>query len=197
MTALKVHDSWQFTVTTYESGTPNFSRTIMGTQRTRPQAAVSSTVSQPAKPDERYTRIGDDVWYDTGTGSYTQTTASDSAVISQFEPYQLDGLVQSAVAQGYQFVVVGAEPVSGASTTHYRLLDATVQDIVKNMTGITAAEWAADVWTADADGSLMRIAWGPQSVDKAQLNAGFNYVVTSIDCTCPVDSPGVDISSGR
>ena len=187
--ALKAHDSWQFTVTTYESGTPNFSRNVTGTQRSNPQAAVSATFSQSGQPDKRYVQIGDDVWYDAGTGSYVQTTASDNAVISQFQPYYLEGLVSSAQGNGYQFQPVGPDTVSAVTTTHYRLADATIQSIVQPMNGLTAADWAADVWIADADGSLMRLAWGPQSVDKAQLQTGFNYVVTSIDCTCPVDPP--------
>lgn len=188
--ALKAHDSWQFTVTTFESGTPNFSRTVTGTQRTAPQIAVSASHTVPGSSDFHYIRIGDDVWFDAGQATYTHTTAAEGPnLIVQYEPYYLDGLVQAAEANGYEYEPVGVETVSGVSAMHYRLSADDVDNIVESMTGITAAEWAADVWIAQADGSLMRLQWGPQSVDKAQLNPGFDYVVTSIDCVCPVDPP--------
>src|SRR4051812_39000448 len=44
VTALKTaHDSWQFSITTYESGTPDFSRTVAGTQSGTADNAVSFT----------------------------------------------------------------------------------------------------------------------------------------------------------
>ena len=187
--ALKAHDSWQFSVTTFEAGTPNFSRLITGTQRTTPSDAVQLTMNQSGQPMKSYVRIADDVWYDAGTGTWNKTTASDNAVISQFEPYYLNGLVNSAESQGYQYQAIGADTIDGVASTHYRLADSFVQDIVKNMNGMTAADWAADVWISTADGSLMRLTWGPQSVDKAQVQAGVDYRITSIDCTCPVDPP--------
>jgi len=190
VTALKTgHDSWQFTTTTYESGTPNFSRNVSGTQRVQPDDAVSLTISQAGKPDKRYTRIGTDVWFDTGNGTYTKTKVSDQYVVPQFEPYYLNGLVSAAEVNGYEFNPVGADTVSGVAATHYRLADTFLFGIVANMSNMTPADWAADVWIADADGSLLRLAWGPTSVDKAQLQTGFDYVVTSIDCSCPVNPP--------
>ncbi len=185
---LKANDSFQFTVTTYESGTPNYSQQIVGTQRSQPQTAVSATFSRSGQGDLRYVQIGNDVWYDAGTGSYTQTTASDTAALSQFQPYYLDGLAQSAQSNDYVFALVGSDTVGGVATKHYRLAESTVQSIVAPM-NLAPADWAADVWISDADGSLQRLSWGPQSVDNAQLQTGFDYVVTAVDCTCPVDPP--------
>lgn len=51
---------------------------------------------------------------------------------------------------------------------------------------LTTAQWAADVWIATAGGYLVRLAWGPQTLDTAQIPVGFNYVVTAVDCSCPV-----------
>jgi hypothetical protein len=190
VTALKAHDSWQFSVTLIRSGTPNTSQTITGTQRTAPQPAVSAAQPVEGSNDFHYIRIGDDIWYDVGQPTYTHIAAADAKnLIAQYEPYYLDGLVQSALANGYEFDPVADETVSGVLTTHYRLESSDVDQIVESMKGITAADWAADVWIAKADGSLMRLAWGPQSVDKAQLQPGFNYVVTALDCSCPVDPP--------
>ena len=187
---LKTHDSWTFEATGYSSGTPNFQQTITGTQRTKPQPAVSATHNSPNASNFHYIRIGDDIWYDAGQGTYTEVTSADAKnLIAQYEPYYLDGVVKSAQVQGYEYEPVGSETVSGIATTHYRLADATIEQIVESMKGITAADWAADVYISDADGSLIRLAWGPQSVDKAQITMGFNYVVTSIDCSCPVDPP--------
>ena len=194
-TALQTqHDSWQYTTTTYESGTPSFTQTIAGNQQTEPQTAYNATLTREGMPDKRYTRIGDDIWYDDGTGSYVQTTASDSAVVSAYEPYSLDGLAQSAEQQGYQYLPVGEEKVGGVTTMHYRLDPATIDSIVKDMQGVTAADWAADVYLAVDDGSLLRLAWGPKTADDAQLTTGFDWMVTSIDCVCPVDPPAASPS---
>ena len=103
--------------------------------------------------------------------------------------------MQAATAGNYQFEPVGTETVGGVTTTHYRLQEATIQSIVQNMTGMTTADWAADVYIANADGSLLRIAWGPRSADKAGLTTGVDYTVTAIDCLCPVDPPTA-VSSG-
>jgi hypothetical protein len=194
--ALKTgHDAWQFKATTYQSGTPNFSRTLTGTQRTKPSTAINVTVNQSGKPDQRYIRIANDVWFDTGTGAGLETTkASDRLVESQFKPYYLDGLVTTAETEGYLYVAVGPDSVAGVPTTHYRLADDYIADIVRNLTGITAADWAADLWIADADDSLLRMTWGPQSLDRAQLQLGADWQVTSLDCTCPVEPPAASPS---
>jgi hypothetical protein len=196
VTALKAHDAWQFSVTLIRAGAPNTSQTINGTQRTAPQSAISAAQTVPGSNDFHYIRIGDDIWFDVGQATYTHVPASEATnLIAQYEPYYLDGLVTAAESQNYEFEPVGDESVSGVSTTHYRLSDDDVADIVETMHDITAAEWAADVWIAKDDGALMRIAWGPQSVDKAQIPVGFNYVVTSLDCACPIDPP-TSVSSG-
>ena len=86
-----------------------------------PQTAVSATLAQAGTADKRYTRIVDDIWYDAGTGTYVQTTAADSAVVSQFEPYYLNNLASAAEVNGYTYAPVGPDTVSGISTVHYRL----------------------------------------------------------------------------
>lgn len=190
LTSLKTeHDSWQFMVTTYESGSPNFSRSIVGTQTFRTPTAVTFTVAQSGEPDLRYVRLGTDVWFDTGTGSYARTKASDNYMNLQFQPFYLENLAAAAETQGYEFQPVGAETVSGVATTHYRLADEIIQVITGSTTVITPADWAADVWIADADGSLVRLAWGPQAIDKVQLQTGFDYTVTAVDCDCPIEPP--------
>ncbi|HEY7024313.1 MAG TPA: hypothetical protein VH371_05050 [Candidatus Limnocylindrales bacterium] len=187
--ALKMHGSWQFTVTTYESGSPNFSNTITGTETTARPSGEGFTVTRPGKPTMKYVRLGTDVWYDSGTGSFTQTKSDDSYVNADFQTYYMDSMVAAAEAQGLEFDQVGAESVGGVAATHYRLADAYVQAIVANMPGVTAADWAADIWTSDADGSLLQLQWGPQSLDKVQAQTGFDYVVTAVDCDCPVKPP--------
>jgi hypothetical protein len=190
VTALQTqHDAWQFTVTTYESGSPNFSRTIVGTQSQSSPSALSFTVTQSRKPDMRYVRIGTDVWFDTGTGAFTKSKASDNYVNMDFQPYFFESFVSAAETEGYEFQPVGADTVSGVATTHHRLADPDIQGIVMNMTDITPADWGADLWVSNADGSLLRLAWGPQSLDKAQDQAGFDYLVTSVDCDCSIEPP--------
>jgi hypothetical protein len=188
--ALKTHDSWMFEATTYQSGTPDYSQTLTGTQRTSPQKAVSATHNGPNTTGFHYVRIGDDIWYDLGQPTYTHTTAADATNLTvQYEPYYLDGLVQSATDQDFDFEPVATETISGIATTHYRLSQDDLEKIVENLDDMTTADWAGDAWISDADGSLIQLAWGPQSLDDAQLTTGFKYLVTSIDCACPVDPP--------
>jgi hypothetical protein len=97
--------------------------------------------------------------------------------------------VQSATDQDFDFEPVATETISGIATTHYRLSQDDLEKIVENLDDMTTADWAGDAWISDADGSLIQLAWGPQSLDDAQLTTGFKYLVTSIDCACPVDPP--------
>jgi hypothetical protein len=190
MTALNNgHDSWQFTETTYEAGTPNISRTISGIQNARPSTALSFTVTQSGKPDLRYVRIGNDVWFDTGTGAYSASKASDNYVNLQFQQFYLDGIIGAAEVQGYEYLPIGPDTVGGVEATHYRLADSQIQAVAGNAAATPPADWAADVWIADADGALLRVAWGPQSTATAQAQPGFNYAITSLDCACPVRPP--------
>jgi len=182
------HDAWQFTGSTYESGSSKFSRTIAGTQSGSP-TALSLTVTQPGKPDMRYVRLGTDAWYDLGTGSYTATKSSDSYVNLDFQTYFLDSIVGAAETQGYEYRLVGADTVNGVAAMHYRLADQDLQGIVAYMPGITAADWGADIWVDNVDGSLLRLTWGPQAVDKAQLQTGYDYTVTAVDCDCAIRPP--------
>jgi len=186
--ALSQHESWQFTATTYESGTPNFSRTLKGTQSPKAPSAVGFTVSQAGKPTLKYVRLGTDVWYDNGTGSFSETKADDSYMNLDFEQFYLDTMLRDPETAGYEFDEVGHEEVGGIAATHYRLEDAYVESLI-GATGVASADWAADVWVSDADGSLLRLTWGPQSIDKAQAQTGFDYNVTSVDCDCPIKPP--------
>ena len=183
------HDAWQYTATTYESGSPNRSRTITGTQSDKTPTALSLTVSQPGKPDMRYVRLGTDIWFDSGTGTYTKSKASDNYVNLDFQNYFLDSIVGAAETQGFEYQPVGADTVNGVAATHYRLADRDLQGIVAYMPGITPADLGADIWVGDADGSLLRLTWGPQATDKAQTQTGYDYTVTAVDCDCAIRPP--------
>ena len=183
------HDAWQFTATTYESGSPKFSRAIAGTQSDRSPTALSMTVTQSGKPDMRYVRVGTDAWYDLGTGSYTRTKSSDSYVNLDFQTYFFDSIIGAAETQGYEYQPVGADTVNGVAATHYRLADRDLQGIVAYMPGIAAADWGADIWVSNVDGSLLRLTWGPQATDKAQPQTGYDYTVTAVDCDCAIRPP--------
>jgi len=186
--ALSQHESWQFSATTYESGTPNFSRTLKGTQSPKAPSAVGFTVTQAGKPTLKYVRLGTDVWYDNGIGSFSATKADDSYMNLDFQQFYLDTMLRGPETPGYQFDEVGEEAVGGIAATHYRLADTYVQSLI-GATGVSSADWAADVWVSDADGSLLRLTWGPQSLDNVQAQTGFDYTVTSVDCDCPIKPP--------
>ena len=188
---LQAHDSWDFEARYITAGPDGgFERTLSGTECRSPQQAVDALHQQPDGPDFRYVRIGDDIWYDVGTGSFTQVQAGDAGnLIDQYEPYYLVGLAESATSQGYEYELVNTDVMGGEESYHYRLSQAEREDIVESMEGITADQWGGDAWIALEGGSLMRLDWGPQTVDTAQIPTGFSYVVTSINTGCAVEPP--------
>jgi hypothetical protein len=189
--ALQTQASWQFEVRTITQGTTGgVEQTVTGTERTDPEMAVDATHRQPDGSDFRYVRIGDDIWFDVGTGTFTQVDAADAEnLIEQYEPYYLSGLADSLTSQDVQFELVGQETVSGIATNHYRLSQADRENIVETMNGITADQWGGDVWIATDGDYMVSLAWGPQSTDTAQVATGFNYGVTAVNCECPIEPP--------
>jgi hypothetical protein len=191
--ALRSRESWQFESNTIQEGTTGgYEQSVIGTERTQPETAVDATHSGPEGVENfRYVRIGDDIWFDVGTGTFTQVTAGDAEnLIVQYEPYYLNGLADSLSSQNVDFELVGVETVSNIATNHYRLSQDDRERIVETMEGITADQWGGDVWIATDGGYLVQLEWGPQTVDTAQLGIGFNYLVTAVDCECPIEPPG-------
>ncbi len=188
--ALQTQDSWQFTVSYITPGPDGgLERTVTGTERPVDNS-IDAAHAQPGGLSFRYVRIGDDIWFDAGTGSFTQVEADGSEnLIDQYEPYYLNGLVESATSQDYEWELVGAETVSNIATNHYRLGQSDREDIVENLQGITADQWGGDVWIATDGGYLVGLDWGPQTTDTAQIPTGFSYLVTAVDCECPIEPP--------
>jgi hypothetical protein len=188
--ALQARGSWQFDVRYISAGPDGgFERTLTGTERP-PEDAVDALHEQPGGMQFRYVRIGDDIWFDAGTGTFTQVQAGDAGdVIEQYEPYYLEGLADSAQSQNYEFELVGPETVSNIATSHYRLSQSDRDNIVENLDGITADQWGGDVWIATDGGYLVGLNWGPQTTETAQIPIGFSYLVTAVDCECPIEPP--------
>jgi hypothetical protein len=188
--ALKAQDSWQFEVTATTMGlSEGVQNTITGTQRTTPESAIDATHPQPGGSDFHYIRIGDAIWYDVGTDSFTEVQADDAEnLIAQYEPYYLNGLAESMLSQDFEFEPVGDEDVSGVATTHYQMSEEDREDVTE-LLDIDPADWAGDVWIAKDGGHLMRMAWGPQSVEDAGISIGFDYLVTAVNCDCPIEPP--------
>jgi hypothetical protein len=86
------------------------------------------------------------------------------------------------------FESVGDEDVSGVATTHYTLSEADREDVTQ-LYDIDPADWAGDVWIAKDGGYAMQLAWGPQSIEDAQISTGFSYLVTAVNCECPIEPP--------
>jgi len=186
---LQGQDSWQFAVTWIASGLQEKS-SATGTERTTPERAVDADFPQSGGGVPfSYIRIGDQIWYDVGTESFTQVDAADAEnLIAQYEPYYLDSLAESATAQDWEFDPLGDETVSGVATSHYRLSEADLEDVVQ-LTELDPSKWAGDVWIAKDGGYLMRLAWGPQTVEDAQISIGYDYLVTKVNCPCPIEPP--------
>jgi hypothetical protein len=185
--ALRAQDSWQFTVQIINAGT---TQSITGTERTTPERAVDASHSLTESPEPfRYIRIGDDIWYDVGTGQFTQVQAANAEnLIAQYEPFYINGLKDSAEVQGYEFDFVDNQTVNGLPSAHYLLSEADRENIVETI-NMDPADFAGDVYIATAGGFLTRLTWGPQSVEDAQVTIGFDYQVTAVNCECPIDPP--------
>jgi hypothetical protein len=187
--ALEAHDSWQFEVSYIQTGY-DAPATISGTERRSPEVAVDATHHQTDGSDFRYIRIGDEIWYDAGTSEFTKVDAANAKnLIDQYEPYYLEGLADSAQQQGFEFNPIDTEVLNGISTTHYQLDEFYRERAVQLYDDITADQWAGDAWIANDGGYLVRLTWGPQTPETAQITIGFDYVVTAVDCDCPIEPP--------
>jgi hypothetical protein len=190
-TALQAHDSWQFTVTyrLTELGEP-VERTVTGTERRKPQVAVDASHPQPDGTSFRYIRIGDDIWANLGTAVFYHYDAAGSKnLISQYEDFYAAALVTTVTANtNIEFDPVGDDSVNGIAATHYRAPARDLENIAQ-LVSLTPEQWAADAWLAKDGGYLVRLAWGPKTLDTAQPLIGFDYQVTAVDCSCPIEPP--------
>lgn len=189
--ALTAHDSWTFEVHYFVSALDTgIESSVIGTERRKPLVAVDASHSQPTGTAFHYTRIGNDIWSDVGTGEPFHYDAAESEnLIEQYEPFHLNGLVEAAERSNVEYEPVGEDEANGIPAFHYRLSEADRENIVQ-LTDLEPDQWAGDFWVARDGGHLVRLAWGPQSVDTAQPTIGFIYDVTAVDCTCPIEPPG-------
>ena len=164
--------------------------TITGTERNEPQKAVkASHVPVIGDPPFQYIRIEDDIWFDVGSGTFTQVEAAEAQdLIDQYEPYYLAGLAQSAVDNDFQFEPVGTEVINTIEAMHYRLAEEDLEQITE-----TTEHDARPVGRRRLD----RIRWrlpgrsspgvrrrrGRSDHDRLHLH------VTDVDCECPIEPP--------
>ncbi len=189
LNALQALDSWTFKGTYWTKSLGEaLEQSAAGTERRKPHVAVDATHHGPSG-DFRYIRIGDTIWFDLGTGSFTQASAPDSPnLIDQYEPQYIAALVSMAVGSAVTYDVIAEETVNTIPTTHYQLAEDNKQDLADLM-GLTTDQVAGDLWLAKDGGYLVGFAWGPQTVDTAGPFMGLKYEVTSVNCACPVTPP--------
>jgi hypothetical protein len=191
LTALQGLDSWTFEVKTWtKSLGETREQDVSGTQRKKPEVAVDAIHTSPSG-EFRYIRIGDDLWTNLGTDVFYHYAAADSeTLISQYEPLYVNGLAGTVAGfSRIEYEPVGPETIHGISTVHYRASETDREYLVQSYSGITADQWAADIWLAVDGGYIVRLAWGPQTLDTAQASMGFLYETTSVNCACPIEPP--------
>lgn len=191
LTALNALDSWTFEVKTWtKSLGKTIEQTVSGTERRKPEVAVDATHHSPSG-DFHYIRIGDDLWTNLGTDVFYHYDAADSAnLISQYEPLYVNGLVETVAGFArVEYEPVGPETVNGIAAVHYRASQSDREYLVQSYGGLTADQWAAEIWLAVDRGFVARLAWGPQSAETAQASMGFLYDTTSTNCGCPINPP--------
>lgn len=190
LTALQALDSWTFEVKTWtKSLGKTIEQTISGAQRMKPDVAIDAMHHTP-NGDFHYIRIGEDLWSNLATDEFYHYDAADSEnLISQYEPLYVSGLVETVAGfTRVDYEPVGPETVNGIAAVHYRATESDREYLVQSF-GLTADQWAADVWLAGDSGYVVRLAWGPQSVETAQASMGFLYDTTSTNCACPINPP--------
>jgi hypothetical protein len=191
LAALESLDSWTFDVKTWtKSVDETREQDVRGTERRKPGLAIDANHTSPSG-DFHYIRIGDDIWTNLGTDLFYHYDAADSEnLISQYEPLYVNGLVETVAAfTNVDYEPVGSETVNGFPAVHYRSTEADRENLAQSYAGLTPDQWAADVWLAVDRGYLVRLAWGPQSVETAQASMGFLYDTTSTNCDCPINPP--------
>jgi hypothetical protein len=191
LAALQSLDSWAFAETYWierTEGQEEFG--VRGEENRKPVAAVHGEHPQEDGTIFEYFRIGDDIWYDLGTGNFTQIKASEAKnLIAQYEPFYITALAASVTAYtNVEYEPVGEETVSEIPAMHYRATQSDLENIVQ-LTNLQPAQWGADVWIAKDGAYLVRLAWGPQSSDTAQAIMGFNYYLLEVNCDCPIEPP--------
>jgi hypothetical protein len=189
LTALQARDSWMFQVKAFTKDLGEAAeQDVTGTERRKPQVAVDATHHGPTG-DFRYIRIGDDIWVDLGQGTFYHYGAADSAnLISQYEPFYIAALVAEAAGSSTHYTAISEENVINIRAVHYRMTEED-RTSAAQFVGLTADQWAGDVWIAQDGGYLVRFIWGPQTLDTASPIMGFNYDTTAVNCTCPISPP--------
>jgi hypothetical protein len=187
--ALQALDSWKFAGKYWQghagAGTE---QSVAGVQRQKPEVAVDA-VHHSADSDNRYIRIGDDIWVTLGDTKFYHYDAADSAnLISQYEPAYVADLVADAAGSQLEYDPVGVETVNGAQAMHYTLSGYNREKLTE-LSGLDPDKWAGDVWIATNGGYLVKFAWGPQNTTDAQPVMGFNYDTLEVNCDCPVEAP--------
>jgi len=185
--ALQSQESRQFSVDAISAGSE---QTVTGTERGSPDTAVEASHSQPGGGAPfQYIRINDDIWYDVGTGQFTQVSADEAQnLIVQYEPYYLSGLADSVEVQGYEWDFVDNQTISGVPSAHYLLSEADRENITQSL-DMEPGDFAGDVFIAKEGGYLMQLTWGPQTTENPVVTTGFDYLVTAVNCECPIEPP--------
>jgi len=190
LAALESQGSWMFDVSVIAASSGG-DLSIVGTERRDPVQAVSATHTTQGTAFQ-YIRIGDDIWFDVGTGEWTRVDAGGARnLISQYEPFHAAGLVgYAAASKNDEYELVGQEDVNSVSTRHYRLTEHEREAVTERL-GLTPDQWLGDVWIATDGGYLVRFQWGPESFEVMQQTGGigFRFDATDFGCTCPVEAP--------
>ena len=188
--SLEDQGSWMFQAEVFTAAAGG-NLSITGIERREPEQAVAAEHST-ANGVFGYIRIGDDIWFDVATDTWTHADAGSAGnLIAQYEPLHLAGLVSFAgFTPSNEYEYVGDEEANGVPSRHYRLSLADREHTTQAL-GLTPDQWAGDVWIAIDGGYLVRYVWGPQSLDllAATGGIGFSYDATDIGCSCPIEAP--------
>lgn len=187
--ALEAQGSWTFESTFYLEGYDE-ATSVSGTER-RASEEARDTTHVNTLGEYHYIRIGDDVWTDVGAG-FAHALASESPnLLAQYEPLHLAGVLDRTTGwrRGVEYDLVGTETVNGVSAVHYSLNEFDRETLTER-SDLEPEQWAGDVWVAADGGYLVRFVWGPQTAETAHAAPfGVAYDVTSVGCSCPVESP--------
>jgi len=187
--ALMSAESFQFEATTREYGTYPAEATVSGTVRIAPVTASLFTWTSVDGTASSHLIHDGTLWIDGGDGNLVNVGDVSDSIRDQQAAYEIREIWDALSHQLEDYELIGEEQVGGVGTTHYRLNDYRREQFVEMMK-IPVSQYSADIWI-DGDGNLRKVFRGVQADDSGEPTKGSatTWLVTAIDCECPVEPP--------
>lgn len=189
---LQALDSWRFTSAVNGVGLTPRESTLTGIERRKPTIAKSYDYIDSVGT-YKFVFIDGKAWRtqspdDTAAGVFT-VSAPTVGNGSKDDPFAIEGWWPSVLNAAKYFTEAGEDTVGGVAARHFSFTDEKGRERYLG-TGITAADWTADLWIARDGGHLLKVAFGGPIVDGGPRDdSQYRYEVSETGCACAVEPP--------